>query len=95
MTIKLTKANLKRLVVKMKKADATLVMDSVEQKESAIAEFGRVHFAEFFEETYVEDGDSIMEANWWPEETAMDVNGVHFEEEEVRTILRLNSPHQN
>jgi hypothetical protein len=95
MTIRLTKANLKKLVGKMKKADATLLIQSAEQKESAMAEFGRVHFAEFFEETHWEDGDSIVEANWWPEVTAMVVNGVHFEEEEVRTILRLNSPHQD
>lgn len=92
MTIKLNATNLKNLITKMKAADKSLITESTEQKYSALAEFGRNHFVEFFIEIHLEDDEHILEANWTSDITAKDVNGIHFEKEEVRTILMLNSP---
>ena len=95
MTIKLTKENLRALVAKMKDADPDLMAESAIHRGSAIAEFGRVHFGEYFELVEATDSDDdIMEADWNAKVRGYTVNGVYFEEEEVRTIVRLHSPHR-
>jgi hypothetical protein len=93
MTIKLNATNLKNLIEKMRAADENLILEATGHRYSALAEFGRIHFGEFFARIHLEDEEHILEANWTPDVTAKDVNGVHFEKEEVMTILMLNSPH--
>ena len=96
MTIKLTKENLKKLSKKMKDADPELMDESATHRSSAIAEFGRVHFSEYFEFVHAPDADeNLMEADCNAKITGYTINGVYFEEEEVRTIVRLHSPHRN
>ena len=95
MMIRLTKENLKTLVSKMKEADPELMEESAKHRTSAIAEFGRVHFGEYFEMIEATDSDDeFMEADWNAKVRGYTVNGVYFEEEEVRTIVRLHSPHR-
>ena len=95
MTIPLTRANLRKLVNKMKEADPELMREVSATKENAIAEFGRVHFPECFDKINL-DGvdDEIMETTWLADVASYTINGVFFDEKEVRTILRLNSPHR-
>lgn len=95
MTIPLTRKNLRILVDKMKEADPELMADVSAARENAIAEFGRVHFSECFDKHPLEGAeDEMMEATWLADVVGYTVNGVYFEEEEVRTIIRLNSPHR-